>query len=92
MRPFHSVTVRFGPPLAYGTDGRRVVTGSRAPGDTLPGADGAAAPGPEELRALTDALMPPSPACRARSTWTSTPAGRGRRPRDGDRRGGDPGA
>ena len=28
MRPFHTVTVRFGPPVAYEFDGRRVTTGS----------------------------------------------------------------
>jgi 1-acyl-sn-glycerol-3-phosphate acyltransferase len=57
MRPFHSVTVRFGPPVAYDFDGVRVATGSRQSGDRASGPDGSPDPGQDELRALTDALM-----------------------------------
>ncbi len=47
MRPFHTVRVRFGEPLVYEYQGRTVTTGQR-------GSDPA---GPDELRAVTDALM-----------------------------------
>ena len=57
MRPFHSVTVRFGPPLVYEFAGERVATGSWEAGAGATGPDGPRAPGPDELRALTDALM-----------------------------------
>ena len=67
MRPFHSVTVRFGPPLTYERNGRSVTTGvcaDRAAGaDRAPGADpdDSADPGDADeqvvLRRLTDALM-----------------------------------
>jgi 1-acyl-sn-glycerol-3-phosphate acyltransferase len=52
MRPFHTVTVRFGPPVAYLCDGVMVTTGrwDRSP-------DAGAGPDQDELRALTDALM-----------------------------------
>jgi 1-acyl-sn-glycerol-3-phosphate acyltransferase len=56
MRPFHSITVRFGPPVSYESGGERVTTGRCGPG----GAPGDGARGDadqEELRALTDALM-----------------------------------
>jgi 1-acyl-sn-glycerol-3-phosphate acyltransferase len=49
MRPFHSITVRFGPPLAYEHDGQRLTTGTRHAGSATPDQD--------ELRALTDTLM-----------------------------------
>ena len=50
MRPFHTVTVRFGPPVAYERDGVRITTGDwDRPAGTVPDQD--------ELRALTDALM-----------------------------------
>ena len=52
MRPFHSVTVRFGPPVSYEYGGEQVTTGSW---DAAAGARGPA--DQEELRALTDALM-----------------------------------
>ena len=56
MRPFHSVTVRFGPPVAYEVAGRRVTTGACTPG--RPAGEGARDDADqEELRALTDALM-----------------------------------
>ena len=56
MRPFHSITVRFGPPVSYPTDGGQVVTGrSRS---TVPIGDGARCEVDQStLRALTDALM-----------------------------------
>jgi hypothetical protein len=57
MRPFHSVTVRFGPPLAYDFAGDRVVTGSWEGADRTAGPEGSRTPGPDELRTLTDALM-----------------------------------
>ena len=57
MRPFHSVTVRFGPPVAYEFDGGRITTGSWQAGDRPAGPDGSRAPGQEELRALTDAIQ-----------------------------------
>jgi hypothetical protein len=62
MRPFHRITVRFGPPVVYEHDGAEVATGSwsagaRATGAGANHAPGAHAPGQEELRALTDALM-----------------------------------
>ncbi len=56
MRPFHSVTVRFGPPVSYEFGGRRVTTGEPRPGrpaDAPAGCD----THQEELRTLTDALM-----------------------------------
>ncbi len=56
MRPFHSVTVRFGPPVAYETADGRVTTGTSRPGRPA-GADGCDAGDQAELRALTDALM-----------------------------------
>lgn len=56
MRPFHPVRVRFGAPLTYEYGGVRITTGegaARAAG--LNGSGGA--PTPDELRAVTDALM-----------------------------------
>ena len=56
MRPFHTVTVRFGPPVAYDVAGRQVTTGECTPG--RPAGEGARGDAEqEELRALTDALM-----------------------------------
>ena len=52
MRPFHSVTVRFGPPVTYVRDGVEVATGA-----SHSGAGEGPGPGQEGLRALTDALM-----------------------------------
>lgn len=56
MRPFHPVTVRFGPPIGFGRAG--------TPGPVRSGEevrvtdpDGPRTPDQEELRALTDALM-----------------------------------
>jgi len=49
MRPFRSVTLRFGPPIDYDCDGLQVTTGASHPGSGSPDQD--------ELRALTDALM-----------------------------------
>ncbi len=64
MRPFHAVTVRFGPPLSYWHNGERITTGQCPPALRRPGgpeADGSSAPvrelEPAELRDLTDALM-----------------------------------
>jgi 1-acyl-sn-glycerol-3-phosphate acyltransferase len=57
MRPFHSVTVRFGPPLGRADGGERPATGSEAAGHRAPGPDGTPVPDPDELRALTDAVM-----------------------------------
>jgi 1-acyl-sn-glycerol-3-phosphate acyltransferase len=56
MRPFHTVTVRFGPPIAYEVAGRQVTTGECTPG--RPAGEGARDDADQvELRALTDALM-----------------------------------
>jgi 1-acyl-sn-glycerol-3-phosphate acyltransferase len=56
MRPFHSITVRFGPPVRYETDGGQVTTGrNRSESATGEGARGVA--DQAELRALTDSLM-----------------------------------
>ena len=57
MRPFHSVTVRFGAPLVYEYADRQVATGAWAPGGHESGPGGSQAPDQGELRALTDALM-----------------------------------
>ena len=57
MRPFHSVTIRFGPPVTYSHQGRSVTTGRCGePGDTDPG-NGVRELEPAELRELTDTLM-----------------------------------
>jgi 1-acyl-sn-glycerol-3-phosphate acyltransferase len=55
MRPFHKVTVRFGPPLTYRCDGRTVTTGVRADHDGS--TDDAGGAEQAELRGLTDSLM-----------------------------------
>ena len=56
MRPFHSITVRFGPPVSFETEGGQVTTGRSRPGAATP--DGPRVVGdPSELRALTDSLM-----------------------------------
>jgi len=57
MRPFHTVTVRFGPPVDYEYRGERITTGSWQAGDRPAGADGSRVPDQEELRALTDAIQ-----------------------------------
>ena len=57
MRPFHAVTVRFGPPVAYDHGGEHVVTGSWQAGDRPAGPDGARTPDQAELRSLTDAIQ-----------------------------------
>jgi 1-acyl-sn-glycerol-3-phosphate acyltransferase len=49
MRPFRSITIRFGPPVAYDYHGRRLTTGARHVGSE--GSD------QDELRTLTDTLM-----------------------------------
>jgi 1-acyl-sn-glycerol-3-phosphate acyltransferase len=56
MRPFHEVTVRFGPPLTFQCNGRLVTTGDCAgpaggAGDQTDGSEQV------QLRDLTDALM-----------------------------------
>jgi 1-acyl-sn-glycerol-3-phosphate acyltransferase len=59
MRPFHSVTVRFGPPVSYESNGKMVTTGSCADAtdpDTVAG-DRARELEQAELRALTNSLM-----------------------------------
>jgi 1-acyl-sn-glycerol-3-phosphate acyltransferase len=57
MRPFHSVTIRFGPPVAFPSSGAGVATGRSGESPR----DGPAAQGGEpdqvELREMTDALM-----------------------------------
>ncbi len=57
MRPFHTVTVRFGAPVAYLHRGTRIVTGCCGGGGTAPDGGERAPAEPAELRALTDALM-----------------------------------
>ena len=62
MRPFHRVTVRFGPPVVYELGGEQVATGSwragaRATGAGVNHAPGGHTPDQVELRTLTDALM-----------------------------------
>jgi 1-acyl-sn-glycerol-3-phosphate acyltransferase len=62
MRPFHTVTVRFGPPVSFLRHGAKVTTGRCGQLTVEPVAGalaGAALPGPEPtgLRELTDALM-----------------------------------
>ncbi len=64
MRPFHAVTVRFGPPVSYWHDGEKVTTGQCPPARRRPDGpevDGSSAQANEleqaELRDLTDALM-----------------------------------
>jgi hypothetical protein len=69
MRPFHTVTVRFGPPVTYLHAGETVVTGrcgepGGAEGTGEPGETGGTGSEPArrdldqaELRCLTDALM-----------------------------------
>jgi 1-acyl-sn-glycerol-3-phosphate acyltransferase len=56
MRPFRTVTVRFGPPLVYQAAGRTITTGQCCPGAT-PGDGSTIELDQEGLRALTDALM-----------------------------------
>jgi len=56
MRPFRTVTVRFGSPVSYGLGGATVTTGRCAP-DATPGGNGGAELDQDALRALTDALM-----------------------------------
>jgi 1-acyl-sn-glycerol-3-phosphate acyltransferase len=55
MRPFHSVTVRFGPPVTYRSNGHTVTTGICA--DDPEGGEGPRDIDQAELRALTDSLM-----------------------------------
>ena len=65
MRPFHSVTVRFGPPLGCEHDGERTGTGEARHGPpdadgtpvADPDADGTPVADPDGFRALTDTLM-----------------------------------
>jgi 1-acyl-sn-glycerol-3-phosphate acyltransferase len=54
MRPFHPVTLRFGPPVSFASQGATVTTGRPAAAPVAAGGDG---PDPEALRSLTDALM-----------------------------------
>jgi 1-acyl-sn-glycerol-3-phosphate acyltransferase len=56
MRPFHSVTVRFGPPVTYQHNGETVTTGACA-GSSGPGGAMSRELEQAELRSLTDALM-----------------------------------
>ena len=57
MRPFHPVTIRFGPPVAYRRGGEMMTTGSC--GDVLGGGsdDDTRERDQAELRELTDSLM-----------------------------------
>jgi 1-acyl-sn-glycerol-3-phosphate acyltransferase len=55
MRPFHSVTVRFGPPVTYRSNEHTVTTGICA--DDPEGGEGPRDIDQAELRALTDSLM-----------------------------------
>ena len=60
MRPFHEVTVRFGPPLTYRCNGRSITTGAGDDADGVapePGGGGSDGVEQVELRELTDALM-----------------------------------
>jgi 1-acyl-sn-glycerol-3-phosphate acyltransferase len=64
MRPFHAVTVRFGPPLRYWHGGEWITTGECPPalgrtgGPDVKGSSASARQlEPDELRDLTDALM-----------------------------------
>ncbi len=57
MRPFRTVTVRFGPPLAYEYGGTTVTTGRCTPVPAPAGTIGRPDADQDELRALTDALM-----------------------------------
>jgi 1-acyl-sn-glycerol-3-phosphate acyltransferase len=57
MRPFHAVTIRFGPPVTYLHAGQAVTTGECGE-PVVTGADPVGRDlDPEELRCLTDALM-----------------------------------
>ncbi len=56
MRPFHTVTVRFGPPVAYVHRGTRITTGRYGEPRATPGQEGREAADQEEFRELTDAL------------------------------------
>jgi 1-acyl-sn-glycerol-3-phosphate acyltransferase len=56
MRPFHSITVRFGPPVSFEAEGGQVTTGRNRPG-AAPGDGARGDAGQADLRALTDALM-----------------------------------
>ena len=55
MRPFHSVTIRFGPPLTYMYDGKTITTGACADPDDQ--GQRTRLLDQAELRALTDTLM-----------------------------------
>ena len=55
MRPFRTVTIRFGPPLVYRLDGTEITTGRC--GEPASGAGGRPDADQVELRTLTDALM-----------------------------------
>lgn len=55
MRPFHSVTIRFGPPLTYAYEGKTTITGACADPDDE--GHRTRLLDQAELRALTDALM-----------------------------------
>jgi len=57
MRPFHTVTVRFGPPVTYRYAGEEILIGSWQAGDRPAGPDGSRTPDQDELRALTDAIQ-----------------------------------
>jgi 1-acyl-sn-glycerol-3-phosphate acyltransferase len=59
MRPFHTVTIRFGPPVTYLHAGETVVTGEcgEPAGTGEPGEPGRRDLDQAELRCLTDALM-----------------------------------
>jgi 1-acyl-sn-glycerol-3-phosphate acyltransferase len=56
MRPFHTVTIRFGPPVTYVHNGTRVTTGM-CPDPAPAGDDAHDDDGQAELRGLTDSLM-----------------------------------
>ena len=57
MRPFHAVTIRFGPPVTYLHAGQAVTTGECGE-PVVTGSDPVSRDlDPEELRCLTDALM-----------------------------------
>jgi 1-acyl-sn-glycerol-3-phosphate acyltransferase len=55
MRPFRTVTIRFGPPLVYRHDGTEITTGGC--GEPASGAGGRPDADQVELRTLTNALM-----------------------------------
>ncbi len=88
MRPFHPVTVRFGPPVAYLHRGTRITTGRCGRPSATSGPEGSASAEQEELRELTDALMTEIAALSGQEYVDEYAS---RRHRDRTAPGGDPG-